>query len=164
MKVLLDESILNHSILIDSRSSVLFLICNNQCTICLSRYHSGMKKILCCLNFLLIMAQFGCLRFEFSLPSVYLVHNPYDSFTYRNSKQLKVGLHAHSTLSDGFYNPCQLITLYEQNSFDLIAITDHDSISDYTLYDPNCVGFFQKTTTKVFILTLTVVSLARITI
>lgn len=37
----------------------------------------------------------------------------------------KVGLHIHTTLSDGFLSPEQVATKYKNAGFDVIAITDH---------------------------------------
>lgn len=41
-------------------------------------------------------------------------------------KQYKANLHSHSTLSDGKLTPDELKTLYKDNGYDILAITDHE--------------------------------------
>jgi hypothetical protein len=41
----------------------------------------------------------------------------------------KVDLHMHTTYSDGFYTPAEILDKAKENGFDAISITDHDSIS-----------------------------------
>ena len=41
----------------------------------------------------------------------------------------KVDLHMHTTYSDGFYTPAEILNKAKENGFDAISITDHDSIS-----------------------------------
>jgi len=44
---------------------------------------------------------------------------------------LKADFHVHSTFSDGYYTPTQLVALYANKSYDVIALTDHDTVEGY---------------------------------
>lgn len=44
---------------------------------------------------------------------------------------LKVNLHAHTTYSDGTYTPAQLVDIYEDAGYDVLAITDHSTVAGY---------------------------------
>lgn len=44
---------------------------------------------------------------------------------HENEKYYKLGLHIHTTASDGGLDPEQVIALYKANGYDAIAITDH---------------------------------------
>ena len=41
----------------------------------------------------------------------------------------KIDLHAHTNASDGKYTPAELVSLAARNGLELLAITDHDTIS-----------------------------------
>ena len=45
---------------------------------------------------------------------------------------MKADLHCHSTYSDGVFSPSELVHLAKQKQFDVVAITDHDTIAGYT--------------------------------
>lgn len=47
-------------------------------------------------------------------------------FVTKNSKQYKANLHSHSTLSDGKLKPEELVKLYKDNGYSILAITDHE--------------------------------------
>ncbi len=44
---------------------------------------------------------------------------------------MKIDLHMHSNASDGAFSPDELLQIATDNSLDLFAITDHDTISGY---------------------------------
>ncbi len=46
--------------------------------------------------------------------------------------QFKANLHCHSTLSDGRLSPEQLKTVYREQGYDILAITDHESPRDHS--------------------------------
>lgn len=43
----------------------------------------------------------------------------------RGKRRLKIGLHTHTTLSDGHKTPEEALRIYEELNYDAIAITDH---------------------------------------
>jgi hypothetical protein len=45
---------------------------------------------------------------------------------------LKVNLHAHTTYSDGSFSPAELVNIYKDAGYDVLAITDHSTVSGYT--------------------------------
>ncbi|HOJ37621.1 MAG TPA: PHP domain-containing protein [Ignavibacteriales bacterium] len=47
----------------------------------------------------------------------------------------KIDLHIHTTFSDGFYSPFQIIDLAKQNDLSIISITDHDTVDAYLKTD-----------------------------
>jgi len=44
---------------------------------------------------------------------------------------LKVNLHAHTAYSDGTYTPAQLVGIYKNAGYDVLAITDHSTVAGY---------------------------------
>jgi len=44
---------------------------------------------------------------------------------------MKVDLHLHTTASDGEYSPLDLLKNAEEKNFDVISITDHDTVDGY---------------------------------
>ena len=44
-------------------------------------------------------------------------------------QDLNVDLHTHSTASDGSVSPSQLVFRAIQNGVDILALTDHDTVS-----------------------------------
>lgn len=44
----------------------------------------------------------------------------------------RASLHAHSTVSDGFFSPEQVVKLYEEAGYDILALTDHAKKNDFT--------------------------------
>ena len=44
---------------------------------------------------------------------------------------LKANLHTHTTVSDGEYTPQQVINLYADRNYDVLAITDHHTREAY---------------------------------
>lgn len=46
---------------------------------------------------------------------------------------MKLDLHTHSTLSDGFFSPGEIVDMACASGFQVLAITDHDSISSFDL-------------------------------
>ncbi len=44
---------------------------------------------------------------------------------------LKVNLHSHTNYSDGTYNPSELVDLYKNAGYDVLGITDHNTVAGY---------------------------------
>ena len=49
---------------------------------------------------------------------------------------LRANLHTHTTQSDGDFAPQELIRLYSEHEYDVLALTDHRQVSDVSQYDP----------------------------
>ena len=47
----------------------------------------------------------------------------------------KANLHTHSTVSDGKYSPQEIISLYAQKGYDVLAMTDHGRFNPVETYD-----------------------------
>ncbi|TYQ17757.1 UNVERIFIED_CONTAM: putative metal-dependent phosphoesterases (PHP family) [Acetivibrio alkalicellulosi] len=60
----------------------------------------------------------------------YKILNPYESVNWINYGQYKASLHAHTTESDGAHSPKQTIEDHYRKGYDILAITDHDFISN----------------------------------
>jgi hypothetical protein len=68
----------------------------------------------------------------FSLLSVCFVATAQNSVIQPQTYQvLKVNLHAHTTYSDGMYTPTQLVNIYKNAGYDVLAITDHSTVAGY---------------------------------
>jgi len=44
---------------------------------------------------------------------------------------LKCNFHTHTTYSDGQYTPAQVVNLYDSADYDVLAITDHNTVAGY---------------------------------
>lgn len=55
-----------------------------------------------------------------------VVRNPYAAVDWANVRQFKAQLHAHTTNSDGARPPAEVVDLFRQWGYDILAITDHD--------------------------------------
>lgn len=53
-------------------------------------------------------------------------------FISASAKQFKANLHSHSTLSDGKLSPEDLIRIYRQRGYSILAITDHEAPYDHS--------------------------------
>jgi hypothetical protein len=51
--------------------------------------------------------------------------------TVNNYQILKVNLHAHTNYSDGTYSPSELVDVYKDAGYDVLGITDHNTIAGY---------------------------------
>ncbi len=68
----------------------------------------------------------------FSLLSIFLTSAAQNPTTQPQTYQvLKINLHAHTTYSDGTYTPTQLVNLYKDQGYDVLAITDHFTTEGY---------------------------------
>lgn len=56
-------------------------------------------------------------------------------FIDKNKICIKGNLHTHSNKSDGIYSIKELLKIYKENSYDFIAITDHDIFCDDDIED-----------------------------
>ncbi len=52
---------------------------------------------------------------------------------------LRCNLHAHTTNSDGFLAPAQLVQLYDQAGYDVLAISDHDQLTPHPEVDTDLI-------------------------
>lgn len=55
------------------------------------------------------------------------VSNPYDSVAWESAVHARAQFHAHTTASDGSWNPHQVVDRYHRAGFRILAITDHDT-------------------------------------
>ena len=66
------------------------------------------------------------------------VHNPYESVDWEEILLYDANFHTHTRLSDGRYDPHQVIDMYHKLGYRILALTDHDSFHHYawprTLY------------------------------
>ncbi len=44
---------------------------------------------------------------------------------------MKIDLHLHTNFSDGIFSPEELLDMANSNNYDVIAITDHDTLDGY---------------------------------
>lgn len=58
--------------------------------------------------------------------------DPYRNVQWDQTLRCKANLHTHTTISDGYWNPQQVVDLYHQEGYQILAITDHDSITGRT--------------------------------
>jgi hypothetical protein len=71
------------------------------------------------------------------------VSNPYSNVNWAAANVVKANLHTHTTQSDGNQAPSAVIDGYQAQSYDALAITDHNSVTyPWTTYgrDPLVVG------------------------
>ena len=64
--------------------------------------------------------------------AVELVLNPYESVDWGDTDHSKAQFHAHTTASDGSWNPHQVVDRYHDAGYRILAITDHDTHSSQT--------------------------------
>ena len=53
----------------------------------------------------------------------------------RQGAFFKANLHAHSTVSDGYFTPAQLKELYKAKGYSILAFTDHELLVDHSDLD-----------------------------
>ena len=61
--------------------------------------------------------------------SLVLTLNPYSNVNWTTDGQFKANLHTHTTNSDGYYAPTNVIDRYHSGGYDALAITDHDRVT-----------------------------------
>lgn len=54
------------------------------------------------------------------------ITNPYNEIDWDNISYYKANLHTHTRKSDGFHSPMSVINEYNKQSYDILAITDHN--------------------------------------
>lgn len=52
-----------------------------------------------------------------------------DPVTWGESPSLRADLHSHSTVSDGWYEPAELVDIQAAHGTQLVALTDHDTLA-----------------------------------
>jgi len=60
--------------------------------------------------------------------------SPYDDVDWDAIDHHDANFHAHTTESDGDYDPDEVIDMYREEGYDILAITDHDTETDGTTY------------------------------
>lgn len=77
---------------------------------------------------LLIVPLLGIFLFTLSAcgATTELVHNPYENVDFSTTTNARAALHNHSTHSDGSDMPHEVVDVYHELGFDVLAITDHD--------------------------------------
>ena len=66
----------------------------------------------------------------------YTISNPYACVDFDSYHQYKTDLHSHTLFSDGGYTPPEMVERHYELGFDIMAITDHGSVSyGYTEQD-----------------------------
>jgi len=53
------------------------------------------------------------------------ISNPYEGIDFESTLRLRANLHTHTTASDGRESADEMVRLYAQKSYDIVAITDH---------------------------------------
>ena len=53
-------------------------------------------------------------------------------FITKGQKQFKANLHSHSVLSDGKKTPEELVEMYREKGYSILAVTDHEYPADHT--------------------------------
>lgn len=53
----------------------------------------------------------------------------------RTLNAYKANLHTHTTVSDGIYSPQEIISMYQQQGYDALALTDHGKFNPIEDYD-----------------------------
>jgi 3',5'-nucleoside bisphosphate phosphatase len=57
---------------------------------------------------------------------------------------MRVDLHMHSTASDGAYSPAEVVQIALTHQMDVIALTDHDSVSGVLPAQEAAAGLFAR--------------------
>lgn len=55
-----------------------------------------------------------------------LVLNPYENIDWESSRHYKANFHTHTTASDGHYPPHEVVDMYQNAGYSILAITDHN--------------------------------------
>ncbi len=55
--------------------------------------------------------------------------NPYHNVNWSTWGRYKASLHAHTTASDGHFSPGNVVDMYHNLNYDILAITDHDHVT-----------------------------------
>ncbi|MBP5300500.1 MAG: CehA/McbA family metallohydrolase, partial [Victivallales bacterium] len=54
----------------------------------------------------------------------------------RHLMAYRASLHTHSTVSDGSFTPAEVIAMYAERGYDILAFTDHSATNPVSTYDP----------------------------
>jgi PHP domain len=65
------------------------------------------------------------------LPACFASSAQSPSPTVTSYQILKVNLHAHTNYSDGTYSPSELVDIYKDAGYDVLGITDHNTVAGY---------------------------------
>jgi hypothetical protein len=75
------------------------------------------------LSIVITIAATGC------VPQFVEIQNPYESVNWLDHKQYKANFHTHTTMSDGVFNPHDVVDIYKELGYDILAITDHNEVT-----------------------------------
>lgn len=62
--------------------------------------------------------------------------SPYDNINWDDVKFYHANFHAHTNLSDGLLSPEDVIKIYQENNYHILAFTDHDNMRNYQVTWP----------------------------
>ena len=93
-------------------------------TTCLTGIELIQEQVSCDLEIL-----FGVENEPVYHPGTILVLNPYKDIDWKTIHHFKSNLHTHTTNSDGVYYPHQVVDLYYNAGYNILAITDHNKIT-----------------------------------
>ncbi len=60
---------------------------------------------------------------------LFLTLNPYRDSCWDSDRHFKAQFHTHTTVSDGYYHPHQVVDLYQDKEYDILALTDHNRVT-----------------------------------
>jgi len=60
-----------------------------------------------------------------------------------NAQYYKAQLHCHSTNSDGFVSPAEVVAAYKSYGYDILCITDHNYVTDMTSFNDSSFLCFE---------------------
>jgi hypothetical protein len=66
---------------------------------------------------------------DVSCKPVVKIINPYKRVNWESDKHYKANLHAHTTHSDGSFNPQNVVDRYDDLGYDILVLTDHNVIT-----------------------------------
>lgn len=73
----------------------------------------------------IISVLFSCKNYESDITII----NPYETVNWNTWWQYKANLHMHTTISDGYFSPNNVIDYYSDMNYKILAITDHNHVT-----------------------------------
>src|SRR5690554_4313168 len=61
--------------------------------------------------------------------NVWRINNPYEEVDWTNDGKYKACLHAHTTCSDGWMAPQEVVDRYSEMGYSILSITDHNAVT-----------------------------------
>lgn len=81
-----------------------------------------MVKVFLFIMSILLLFLFSCVE----QPKSTVVLNPYENIDWSSVEKHKANLHTHTTESDGRFTPPEVVRMYAEAGYTILAITDHD--------------------------------------